>query len=181
MAVTPREPDPDFQAAFERALREGAHWLTFNGNTFLIAAPIVRDTATSQPFADKPALIVAPQARAAYSDRVAWMMATLSALANRTFDLSESEKEAMIRSLADGDFTKTFFFDNKETGTQAFPTVRLGHFMVLAFRGTEKNRKDILNNINARFYNTPSGIAHRGFASAFESVERDIRNPREKL
>jgi len=53
--------------------------------------------------------------------------------------------------------------------------------MVLAFRGTEKNRKDILNNINARFYNTPSGIAHREFASAFESVERDIRNPREKL
>ncbi len=51
--------------------------------------------------------------------------------------------------------------------TSSVLTVRLGHLMILAFRDADKNRQDILND-------TPNGIAHRGFLSAYESVENDL-------
>ena len=115
-----------------------------------------------------------PLERAAYSDRTAWLMATLSRLAYMPFDREEEARRNITATLADANLYLQKAFSDPDTGTQGFLAVRPGEFTVLVFRGTEKDRKDIFADLDTRFYKTPAGKAHRGFAVAYESVRNHI-------
>jgi hypothetical protein len=74
-----------------------------------------------------------------------------------------------------------WFLLNK-TGTQAFLVVKDDNsYAVLAFRGTEKNWRDIQTDILARRIKTPKGKIHVGFKNAFASIEPDIKKSLERL
>ncbi|MEH6404937.1 MAG: lipase family protein [Sneathiella sp.] len=155
-----------------------------DGEYFLIAPRLLEDT-TPSPFENSAHLLEQPAARAAYSDRTAWLMAVLSSLAYVKFEGDDKEAKinmaGLIATLAGGGFGDIDFFNCDKTGTEAFIAVRENGMAVLAFRGTEKNKKDIVTDLNARFFETADGKAHRGFSLAFQSVETSIRATLTKL
>ena len=117
-------------------------------------------------------LLNPPIMRAAYSDRMAWLMAEMSKLAYLKFE-DDTEKLKKALSLADFELVEIF----NKAGTQAFLAKRyLDKIMVLAFRGTEvKEPRDILTDLNAKFYNDDKGIKiHNGFNKAFELVKQEV-------
>jgi len=71
--------------------------------------------------------------------------------------------------LANVGFRQVAFFEDNATSTEAF-LVRNDDFAVLAFRGTERNPKDIITDI---LFNTDGDI-HHGFESRLESVWQEI-------
>ncbi len=115
-------------------------------------------------------LLNLPVARAAYSDRTSWLMACCSQLAYVHFeDDKETELQGSLKELG-LDFLRRF---NRE-GTQAYLASN-ERFAVLAFRGTEKDGRDILTDIDIRFRKDKSGakIAD-GFSRAYALVEKQI-------
>ena len=160
-------------------------------------------------------LLRPPVARAAYSDRTAWLMAEMSRLAYERFEspaemldglvaqLSSLQdagrmkeaierfvqelprqagegRERLERSLAAAGFELVVTFDNG--GTQAYLARRDADGMaVLAFRGTEKDFRDIKTDLNARFYARGGTRTHSGFLDAFRFVEPAIRRAVEEL
>ncbi len=142
---------------------------------FYLVAPHTHVADASEPFTGAENLLDPPLARAAYSDRSAWLLANMSQLAYRDFEKDENAQANLLRTLTNAGFSRIEFFDCDVTGTQAFLAIRPGSFAVLAFRGTEKNKRDIFTDLSARFYDTADGKAHQGFAKAFESVEGHLR------
>ena len=160
-------------------------------------------------------LLRPPVARAAYSDRTAWLMAELSRLAYERFEspaevldalvqqLTSLEDAGQIRqaverfvrelprrpgegrerleqTLGDAGFALVATFDNG--GTQAYLATRdVDRMAVLAFRGTEKDFRDIKTDMNARFYRSGATKTHSGFLDAFKLVEPAIRQALEQL
>lgn len=149
-----------------------------------------------------------PVARAAYSDRTAWLLAEMSRLAYEQFEnpselldeiadkLAELDSVKEIRNEIE-DFLKKHAepsgvgLDNLESalaivgfelvrtfnnhGTQAFLAQRPADRMaVLAFRGTEKDLRDIKTDLNARFYRTNGSKVHSGFKRAYDCVAAPI-------
>lgn len=166
-----------FRQRLDSAKNEGvAAFEDDDGNEYLIISANVALAGEGSPFTDTQKLLTPPSGRAAYSDRTAWLMAELSALAYKKFEADKDEKAHLLASLKDAGFKRTKFFNAPATGTQAMLTVRPGDFAVLAFRGTEKNGTDIKTDLNARFYNSAAGKGHRGFCEAFGSIEKEIRN-----
>lgn len=167
MQVTP--------SALEEAKSTGAARFTIGDDELYLVAPRHAKSSPPEPYQDAEKLLQTPVSRAAYSDRTAWLMATLSQLAYWTFESEGGDDvDRLSKALATAGFYLVGTFDSPETGTQAFLAQRPGEYYVLAFRGTEKNRKDILTDLDARFYETPEGKAHRGFSSAYDSVSKDI-------
>jgi len=83
-------------------------------------------------------------------------------------------RETLARSLAAAGFELVETFDNG--GTQAYLAKRESDRMaVLAFRGTEKDFRDIRTDLNARFYERGGTRTHSGFLHAFRFVEPAIR------
>ena len=158
----------------KQADAEGAVPIVDKDVTYYIVSPKAHADATPSLFANANALLQQPQARAAYSDRTAWLMASLAELAYITFEKSEDDKKRLIAALGQGGLALLDTFNSEKTGTQAFLAQHPGLFNVLVFRGTEKNKEDILSDINARFFSTPEGKAHKGFITAFDSVYADI-------
>ncbi|MEO0881911.1 MAG: lipase family protein [Pseudomonadota bacterium] len=121
-----------------------------------------------------------PTLRAAYSDRVALLMAELSAAAYEPFDI---EGEASLRNRVGGlgfDVTKTFFATRKKSrfrrsrGTEAY-FCENAQMAVLVFRGSTTGI-DWLTNINIFKKKIPTGQydgedqfvkVHAGFYRAF--------------
>lgn len=116
-----------------------------------------------------------PRQRAAYSDRLAWLLAALSDLAYLRFERDRSAREDLGRALAEAGLLLNDTFSAETTGTQAYLATRPGAFMVIVFRGTERERSDIYTDLNARFYKTEAGRAHAGFLSAYDSVDPLLR------
>lgn len=113
-----------------------------------------------------------PINRAAYSDRMAWIMAHMSKLAYIKFEESELELKRLEYSLRSGWFNliKTF---NKD-GTQAF-LAKNDEFSVLSFRGTQPDRwEDVRTDIKVLKQRTIKGRVHTGFKQAFDDVKDDI-------
>lgn len=110
--------------------------------------------------------------RAAYSDRVAWIMAVMAKLAYIPFETSEEELFRLIFNLKSGGFEMVSTFS--KGGTQAF----LAHnesMYVLAFRGTEPTKiEDIRADIRAYKSSTQQGRVHAGFQEAYDEVAADI-------
>ncbi len=109
-----------------------------------------------------------PTRRAAYSDRMAYIMASMSELAYLKHEAGE--RGQLVERLESGGFRLVETFDNNET--QAF-IARANDYAVLAFRGTEGKIKDILSDLKFRL--TRKG-RHRGFDQAYKNVSDSLRN-----
>lgn len=123
-------------------------------------------------------LLAPPTKRAAYSDRTAWIMAECSRLAYILFEV-ENERKVLIENLQLGGFELLKYFDGE--GTQAYLA---GHndFAVLAFRGTQKDFRDIWTDLKIRKYQNPDGTrTHRGFERALGFIRDDIEKAVAKL
>lgn len=124
-------------------------------------------------------LLNPPIARAAYSDRTAWLMAEMSRLAYIKY---EDNADKLKAALSEADFEIIQIFNSE--GTQAFLTKRDSDKMaVLSFRGTEKeDPRDVITDLNAGFYRDENGTKiHNGFYRAFELVKKDIMDATVKV
>lgn len=74
-------------------------------------------------------------------------------------------------------YNKTISFDNKETSTQAYLVFSDSlKIAVLTFRGTEKNHKDILTDIDFAKVDYKGERIHGGFLKSYLSVRKRIDN-----
>lgn len=121
-------------------------------------------------------IFVPPTYRTAYSDRTAWLMATLSKLAYLRYEDSGINTKALKVGLKTLGLDLYAFFNDNTSDTQAFHAVAGTHFQVLFFRGTEKNGRDILTDLKARLYHTTDGQIHLGFLNAYEGVRQSVRD-----
>lgn len=171
----------DFKALIAVAQRDGSVRVDSPDGELFLVAPNYRKSGAPTPFEDADPLLKLPLARAAYSDRMAWVMATLSELAYLPYERDVKARENLVVALSRAGLFLIDIFNNPDTGTEGILVHRPGSYCVLVFRGTEKNRKDIITDLSARFYDTPSGKAHRGFSVAYESVRGHIVAALEKL
>lgn len=113
-------------------------------------------------------LLSPPIRRAAYSDRTAWLLAKMSKLAYLPFE--NDDKELKV-ALAEADFSLIKSFS--ENGTQAFLAKKDASKMaVLSFRGTQlTDLRDIVTDLETRFYQENGIKIHNGFHKAFKCVE----------
>ncbi len=125
-------------------------------------------------FRDNDVLLTPPIMRAAYSDRMAWILSSMSHLAYDRCEDDPKIRELLIAKLAGGGFKLIQTFNSTETDTQAFLAVN-GDYAVLAFRGTEvSKRQDIRTDIEATKISVLEGRVHVGFRNAYESVRQNI-------
>ena len=120
-------------------------------------------------------LLSPPIARAAYSDRMAWILASMAHLAYDRFEKSELALRLFIAKLEGGGFKLLKVFNSKETDTQAFLAKSSEGYAVLAFRGTElTKREDVLIDAEATRVSVLEGRVHSGFRIAYQSVADEI-------
>ncbi len=122
-------------------------------------------------------LLCPPIVRAAYSDRMAWILSSMSHLAYDRFedprDLQKFRK-ILATKLGSGGFKLVKTFNDKETDTQAF-IAKNDQFAVLAFRGTEVSKiEDIKIDAMASKLSVLDGRVHAGFRVAYESVAKEV-------
>jgi hypothetical protein len=119
-------------------------------------------------------LLNPPIKRAAYSDRTAWVMASMAQLAYERFEEGGRARELLQIKLKAGGFELIAEFNAPETDTQAF-LVSNGEYAVLAFRGTEVTKKiDITTDIKATKVSVIEGLVHVGFLHGYNSIKDDI-------
>lgn len=115
-----------------------------------------------------------PIVRAAYSDRMAWILCSMADLAYDRFEDDEKACELFTLKLKGGGFRLVQIFNSDKTDTQAFLAAN-GDFAVLAFRGTEvKKKKDVLTDLRATQIVAIEGGVHRGFQGAYDSVKDEV-------
>jgi hypothetical protein len=133
-----------------------------------------------QYFADKDRnlLLSPPLKRAAYSDRMAW---TLASLAQLVYDRFEDDKQVhilLVEKLKSGGFRLLDEFNDPATDTQGFLVANIKHeYAVLAFRGTEVTKKrDVATDAMVlKISNIETKVrVHTGFNEAYESVSGEI-------
>ena len=123
-------------------------------------------------FFEPAVLLRPPLMRAAYSDRTAWIMAKASQLAYIRAEDGPKERAELENALASGGFKLVRTFN--QTGTQAY-LATAPSLALLAFRGTEYNYRDIVSDINIRFYEDSEGRrTHKGFSRAFSRIADEI-------
>lgn len=127
------------------------------------------------PFFREKKLLTPPIARAAYSDRTAWIMSELSRIAYLRF---EQDLAPLDQALSFGGFVSVKTFD--KNGTQAF-IARRADMVALVFRGTEGKLEDITTDLKARLIKSKAGKVHNGFNLAYESVKDEIRAAIEQI
>jgi len=128
----------------------------------------------SEYFKVQENLLCPPIVRAAYSDRMAWILASMAHLAYDLYENDYDARKIFITELESGGFELIKTFNNNETDTQAF-LAKNDQFAVLAFRGTEvTKREDIKIDVTASTISVLDGRVHSGFRNAYESVAKDI-------
>lgn len=119
-------------------------------------------------------LVKPPIVRAAYSDRMAWILASMADLAYDRFEDDAKACELFETKLRGGGFRLVQSFNSDATDTQAFLAAN-ADFAVLAFRGTEvKKKKDVLTDLRATQIVAIEGGVHKGFQAAYDSVKDEI-------
>lgn len=109
-----------------------------------------------------------PLARAAYSDRMAWILAIMSKLAYIPFERQAEELARLRFHLLSGEFELIDTFNVADT--QAF-LAKHDAYAVLAFRGTQiEAMGDIRTDIQVRYRSTRVGKIHSGFNMAYDDV-----------
>jgi hypothetical protein len=139
--------------------------------------------AATKYFEAQGNLLSPPIARAAYSDRTAWIMASMAQIAYDHFENGERSEayNIFITKLYSGGFTLIRTFNDPETDTQAF-LAKNKQFAVLAFRGTETTKiKDVKVDIMASKISVLQGQVHAGFHRAYDSVAHEIETELVKL
>ncbi|MBK9923966.1 MAG: lipase family protein [Anaerolineales bacterium] len=132
-------------------------------------------------FASNGPLLETAVKRAAYSDRTAWVMASMAQLVYEHFDDGGKTRELFVQKLKGGGFDLLNEFNNKDTDTQAI-LVSNGEYAVLAFRGTEVSKRiDILTDAKAGKISMIEGMVHKGFVGAYKSIEGEVLRAVEKL
>jgi hypothetical protein len=120
-------------------------------------------------------MLCPPIHRAAYSDRMAWIMASMAELAYMRFENDSEQRTLFLARLKSGGFDLIRTFNSRETDTQAF-LARCDEYAVLAFRGTEvKKIQDVKTDIAASKMSVLQGQVHKGFLNAYKSVADDIK------
>jgi len=128
---------------------------------------------------EAPELLLSPPImRAAYSDRMAWILASMAQLVYERFEDGGDTYDILVAKLRGGGFEILDWFNDPETDTQAF-LVRNKAFAVLAFRGTEvSQKKDIVIDARALKISIPiiegKIKIHEGFSYAYSKVEQKI-------
>jgi len=116
-----------------------------------------------------------PIHRAAYSDRMAWVLASMAHLAYDRYEDNRMARKLFIAKLQGGGFKLIKTFYSKETDTQAFLAQSDARYAVLAFRGTEvSKREDVKIDIEATRVSVLDGRIHAGFRIAYESIAKEI-------
>lgn len=128
-------------------------------------------------FKAQESLLCPPLTRAAYSDRMAWVMACMAHLAYDRFEERDDVqrlRRIFVAKLESGGFKLVKTFYSRETDTQAF-LAKNDEFAVLAFRGTEVSKKvDIKTDVQAARVSVLEGRVHAGFRVAYDSVAKDV-------
>jgi len=134
-------------------------------------------------FGANPLLANPPVKRAAYSDRMAWVLASMSHLVYENFELGGKVKALLLKKLEGGSFKWIKGFVSNETDTQAFLVVKDDlSYAVLAFRGTEVTKlTDIKTDATASMISLVGGRVHKGFIQAYKSVATEIERSVAKL
>lgn len=95
-------------------------------------------------------------------------------------ELSTQGKNELVKKLSDFGFELVAVFDVK--GTQAYLAKREKDMTaVLAFRGTEKDPRDIRTDFDATLIEVNGAKVHKGFYNAYKLVESTILSELEKL
>jgi hypothetical protein len=138
-------------------------------------APVNQELAKARTyFQEAESLLSPPVNRAAYSDRMAWILASMAHLAYDKFEDGGETLKLFTAKLEGGGYTLVKTFNMPVTGTQAFLAMN-DDYAVLSFRGTEPSRKeDIKTDAMAGKIATIQGKVHAGFEDAYASVEKDI-------
>jgi hypothetical protein len=135
-----------------------------------------------QYFKDKNDFLPPPIHRAAYSDRMAWILASMAHLAYDKWEANPTARQLLIAKLEGGGFELISTFNSAETDTQAFLARSSDGYAVLAFRGTElAKREDVKIDIEATRVSVLDGRIHSGFRIAYESVAKEIEENVMKL
>ncbi len=135
----------------------------------------------SEYFKVQENLLCPPIVRAAYSDRMAWILASMAHLAYDLYENDYDARKIFITKLESGGFELIKTFNNNETDTQAF-LAKNDQFAVLAFRGTEVTKfEDVKIDATASRMSVLDGRVHAGFRNAYESVAKDIEEEVLKL
>jgi triacylglycerol lipase len=133
-------------------------------------------------FQEKDNLLCPPITRAAYSDRMAWILACMAHLAYDRFEDNRIARKLFIAKLQGGGFKLIKTFYSKETDTQAFLAQSSEGYAVLAFRGTETaKRQDVKIDAKALRVSVLEGRIHAGFRVAYDSVAKDVERSILKL
>jgi len=132
-------------------------------------------------FSANDLLLNPPIKRAAYSDRTAWVMASMAQLVYEQFEEGGSVRELLLEKLKGGGFKMVAEFNDTKTDTQAF-LVTNDEYAVLAFRGTEVSKKaDIAIDAKAIKVSVIEGRVHSGFLGGYNSVRNDILKALKKV
>jgi len=133
-------------------------------------------------FQEKDNLLCPPITRAAYSDRMAWILACMAHLAYDRFEDNRIARKLFVAKLQGGGFKLVKTFYAQETDTQAFLAQSSEGYAVLAFRGTETGkRQDVRIDAKALRVSVLEGRIHGGFRVAYDSVAKDIEKSILKL
>ena len=127
-------------------------------------------------FSANDLLVNPPVFRAAYSDRMAWVLASMAQLVYEHFEEGGKVEELLLEKLKGGGFQWIDGFNSTVTDTQAFMVIKEDRsYAVLSFRGTEVTKtKDVITDLKARMISSVDGRVHHGFVNAYKSVEPDI-------
>lgn len=126
-------------------------------------------------------LLNPPIKRAAYSDRMAWVMASMAQLVYERFEEGGSARELLLEKLEGGGFKMVAEFNDPKTDTQAF-LVSNDEYAILAFRGTEVTKRvDIATDAKAIKVSVIEGRVHGGFLSAYNSIREEILEALKKV
>lgn len=127
---------------------------------------------TFQPFKAQEHVPSPPLTRAAYSDRMAWILATMAQLAYTPFEKQEEELAHLEFGLKSGSYKLVTTFNIADT--QAF-LAKHDSYAVLCFRGTQSDSPgDIKTDIAISLDSTRYGKVHDGFKAAYNDVGREI-------
>lgn len=133
-------------------------------------------------FKERAKLLRPPIYRAAYSDRMAWILACMAHLAYDRFEDDHTAHRLFVAKLEGGGFKLIQTFYSQETDTQAFLAESKDGYAVLAFRGTEvAKRQDLMIDAQAIKVSVLEGQIHGGFHLAYDSIARDVEKSILKL
>ena len=166
MLSKPQEEFSEIKQEFDEKVKKIQKSLDETKKEFL-------EVASKYRYFDNDILLASPPVnRAYYSDRTAFVMASMAKLAYEPYEKGDVELELFISKLASGGFELVEIFSVVET--QAF-LAHNGKYAVLAFRGTEGKWQDIQSDIRTKRKRTEQGKIHSGFYDAYSLVSNQVK------